>query len=81
MFQSASAEKRQAKLGLLVELEGYLDLSELLQAAMADTVSPSICMNEGCDYTAEYEGDCRDGWCEACSENTVVSALVLAEII
>jgi len=53
----------------------------MLQRVMSDGLCPSICMNEGCSYTAKYEGDCRDGWCEACGENTVVSALVLAEII
>jgi hypothetical protein len=38
-------------------------------------------MNEGCEYTARYEGDQREGWCEECGENSVASALVLAEII
>jgi hypothetical protein len=81
MFIQIPAEKRQAKLDLLVESGGYSGLDEMLQAAMADTVCPSICMNEGCEYTAQYEGDQREGWCEECGENSVASALVLAEII
>lgn len=55
------AEKRQAKLKLVVELEGYPGLDELLRDASIDSLCPSICMNEGCDYTAQYEGDQREG--------------------
>jgi hypothetical protein len=72
---------RAAKLAKLVELEGFEDENELFAAAMSDSVSPAICLNEGCDYTAEMEPDQREGWCEACGTNTVVSALILAGII
>jgi len=44
-------------------------------------VSPAICMNDGCDYTAEMEPDQDRGWCEACGTNTVASALILAGLI
>ena len=47
----------------------------------ADSVSPAICMNEGCEYTAEMEPDQDRGFCEVCETNTMVSALVLAGII
>ena len=81
MANSSAAEKRQAKLGRLVEIEGYDNLDDLLPAAVADSVCPAICMNDGCDYTAEMEPDQDRGWCEACDTNTVASALVLAGII
>ena len=81
MANSSSAGKRQAKLDRLVEIEGYDSLDDLLPAAVADSVGPAICLNDGCDYTAEMEPDQDRGWCEACDTNTVASALVLAGII
>jgi len=36
---------------------------------------------KGCDYTAEMEPDQEEGYCEACGGNTMVSALVLAELV
>jgi hypothetical protein len=53
----------------------------LLEAVFSDSVSPGICMNEGCDYTVEVEPDQDRGWCEACGTNTVKSAPILAGII
>ena len=76
-----SPEMRRAKLEQLVEFEGYEGLDELLAASIADSVSPAICLNDGCDYTAEMEPDQDRGWCEVCGTNTVASALVLAGII
>ena len=81
MANSPAAEKRQAKLDRLVEIEGYDSLDDLLPAVIADSVCPAICMNDECDYTAEMEPDQDRGWCEACGTNTVASALVLAGII
>ncbi len=81
MHIQSSAEKRRSKLVELVKSEGYDDPTAMLRRAMSDGLCPSICMNEGSSYTAAYEGDCREGWCEACGENSVVSALVLAEMI
>ena len=52
-----------------------------MAAAVGDSVSPAICLNDGCDYTTEMEPDQDRGWCEACRTNTVASALVLAGII
>jgi len=54
---------------------------DMLEEAMFDSVSPGICMNEGCDYTTEVEPDSRDGWCEGCGTNSVKSALILGGII
>ena len=76
-----SPEMRRAKLALLVETEGFDSLDDLIAATISDSVSPAICMNEGCDYTTEMEPDQDRGWCEACGTNTVASALVLGGII
>jgi hypothetical protein len=69
------------KLMRLCEIEGYQNPFDLLQAAMADSVSPAICMTEGCEYTAPMEKDQDEGYCEACGGNTVMSALRLADVI
>ena len=81
MANSSAAEKRRVKLDQLVDSEGYDSLDDLIAATISDSVSPAICLNEGCDYTAEMEPDQREGWCEACGTNTVASALILAGFI
>ncbi len=72
---------KSKKLMKLCEIEGYDNPYDLMQAVMTDSVSPAICMTEGCDYTAEMEPDQREGYCEACGGNTMMSALVLADLI
>jgi hypothetical protein len=69
------------KLMKLCEAEGYANPLDLAQAVIRDSVSPAICMTEGCDYTAEMEPDQTEGYCEACGGNTMVSALILAGVI
>lgn len=69
------------KLKKLVELEGYDSDLDLLEAAVADSVCPAICMNDGCDYTTGTEPDQDRGWCEECGTNSMKSALVLAGVI
>lgn len=69
------------KLLRLCEIEGFDNVDDLIQAVALDSVSPAICMTEGCEYTAEMEPDQREGYCEACGGNTMVSALVLAGFI
>ena len=81
MANPSAAEKRRAKLEQLVDSEGYDSLDDLIAATISDSVSPAICLNDGCDYTDEMEPDQREGWCEACGTNTVASALILAGII
>ena len=71
----------QAKLAKLVEIEGYETVEALLQAVIGDSVSPAICMNDGCDYTCEMEPDQTRGWCDECQTNTMKAAPVLAGII
>lgn len=71
----------KSKLQKLVEIEGFEDDLKLLEHAVMDSVCPAICMNDGCDYTAEMEPDQDRGWCEVCNTNSMKSALVLAGII
>jgi hypothetical protein len=74
-----SNEEKQSKLNKLLVAEGYDRLEELAQAAFSHSVSPAICIE--CDATAEMEPDQDAGYCESCGNNTVVAALVLAELI
>ncbi len=71
-------EVRKAKLQCLVDAEGYADLNALLQDVVTDSVCPAICVETDCSYTCEMEPDQDRGWCEACGQNTVQSALILA---
>jgi hypothetical protein len=65
-----SNPRDDAKLAKLIEIEGYDTVEALLQAVLGDSVSPAICMNEGCDYTCEMEPDRRRGWCDECRTNS-----------
>lgn len=70
-----------AKLSKLLDIEGYDTIEALAQAVLFDSVAPAICMNDGCNFTAEMEPDQDRGWCEECRTNTMKSALVLAGMI
>jgi hypothetical protein len=72
---------REQKLAKLLEIEGYDDIVPLAEAVLSDSVSPAICMNEGCSFTCEMEPDQDRGWCEECGTNSMASALVLAGLI
>ena len=76
-----SLQVRRDKLRSLVEAEGYGSLEKLLEAAVTDSVCPAICTTPGWSYTCEMEPDQDRGWCEVCGQNTMQSALVLAELI
>jgi hypothetical protein len=71
----------KAKLAKLLEIEGYGSTEELMEAVFSDSVSPAICMNEGCDFTCEMEPDQDAGYCEECHTNTMKAAPVLAGLI
>lgn len=77
---SVQLTTKSKKLVTLCDREG-LDLAAVFEGAMFDSVSPGICMTEGCDYTCKVEGDQEEGYCEACGGQTVVSALILAGVI
>lgn len=69
------------KLELLVTIEGFDCLEDLLAAAISDSVCPGICVNPLCDYATEVEPDQDRGWCECCRTQSVRSALILAGLI
>jgi hypothetical protein len=71
----------EQKLATLLEIEGYDSIEALLEAVLGDSVSPAICMNEGCDFTCEMEPDQTRGWCDECRTNSMKAAPVLAGII
>lgn len=72
---------KQEKLAKLVEVEGYETFEDLLEDRGMDSVFPAICMNAGCDYTTDLEGDQDRGECESCGSPTVISGLVIAGMI
>jgi DNA-directed RNA polymerase subunit RPC12/RpoP len=84
-YKSEDAEQppqgQKSKLQQLLEIEGFATIEQLAEAILYDTVSPAICMNDGCSYTAEMEPDQDRGWCEECGTNSMKSALVLAGLI
>jgi hypothetical protein len=76
-----STQVRQEALAKLLAVEGYDTLEGLAEAVFSESVSPAICTEPDCGYTCEMEPDQDAGYCEGCGKNTVVSALVLAELI
>lgn len=68
------------KLELLADQCGS-SIGELLEEYGVASVVPGICMNPGCDYTADCEPDQREGWCGECDTPSVKSLLVLHEVI
>ena len=81
MHSQSVAEKRRTKLDQLAEIEGFDNPQQMIEASIVDSVCPAICLNDGCDYTVEMEPDQDRGWCELCDEDTVASALILADRI
>lgn len=73
---------RQRLLRKLAESEGYATPDDLIAETITDSGSPGICSNPDCETTIEeVEPDQDRGWCDACGRNSVVSALILAELI
>ena len=66
---------------MLPALPNIDSTEELMEAVFSDSVSPAICMNEGCDFTCEMEPDQDAGYCEECHTNTMKAAPVLAGLI
>jgi hypothetical protein len=79
MSTTLALTKKAVRLLELCEAEGFKTPEDLLQASMADSVCPAICME--CGATAQMEKDQREGYCESCGKNKVVSGLVLAGLI
>lgn len=78
---AAKVDNSDQKLDTLCSIEGYETINELLEMAVFDSVSPAICVNDGCDYTCEMEPDQDQGHCEICGTGTMKSALILAGLI
>jgi hypothetical protein len=76
----ANKARTEEKLAHLADAYGST-VEELLEEWGHDSVVPGICMNPGCDYTAEYEPDQREGWCDVCGTQSVKSLLVLQGVI
>lgn len=71
---------RKEKLQALSE-QYDMSVDEMCEQATFDSIAPSICMNDDCDYTTDMEPDQSKGWCEICGTNTVVSVLCLLDIM
>lgn len=69
------------KLAQLTDHFGYIDEMAMLEYAAIDSVVPGICLNDGCDYSTDVDPNQERGWCETCETNTVMSCLILADII
>jgi hypothetical protein len=75
-----SQERRDRLLHKLIDAKGFASVDEFLTSSgFLDAVSPAICTD--CELVCEMEPDQARGYCEACGGNTVVAALILAEII
>jgi hypothetical protein len=74
---------RQQKLAKLLVIEGLSDVEQLFHAGLFSNRpgAPSICMNEDCNYTCDMEPDQERGWCDECRTNSMMSGLILAELI
>ncbi len=72
---------KASKLVKVCEAEGFATVGDLIALSVADSVCPAICMTEGCDHIAPMESDQEEGYCEVCGGNTLVSVLVLADLI
>jgi hypothetical protein len=76
-----SDELRRSKLVTLAAIEGFETTDALIAASATDSISPGICIRSDCDYTTEVEPGQDRGWCEACAQQTIASALILAGLI
>ena len=77
---TTKAQHRITKLDHLADQYG-LDVDEMLESAVFDSVAPGICFAPGCDYTTDVAPDAARGWCEVCDAPRVVSCLGLAALI
>lgn len=70
----------QEAIKVLTEDTGMTE-DELLKEATFDAVAWSVCMNDGCNFTNQYEPDCDGGWCDECEEGSVQSILIILGVI
>lgn len=70
-----------SKFDTLLDSYGCTDMLDFMEEYSLNGCVPGICLNDGCDYTTEYEPDQGNGWCELCGTNSVCSGLVLLGVI
>lgn len=83
MERALEIYKRERKLGELCH-QFDIDLNDIdnhMVDVLMDSLAPSICMNNWCDYSAEYEPDQTAGFCEICDTNSCESILSLMGVI
>ena len=76
LILSRKAEKL-ARLSDIALIDTY---EELVEHKKHDQV-PGICCNRHCEFVVTVKPDERGALCEACSDNTVQSILVLADLV
>jgi hypothetical protein len=64
-----------------LEAEYGMDAIDICHEYEYEVGVPGICTNSGCTFTAEYEPDCTEGYCEECKTKTVKSIFVIFGII
>lgn len=74
-----ATSRRAQLLTTLADCEGYPNVLAMLEAATCDSIVPGICPK--CGYIDQTEPDARDNWCEDCNKPSVISCLVLANIL
>jgi len=65
------------KLQTLAENEGYDESMQLVEENVVSSAPAGICVVDGCEYSTNVEPDQRQGYCESCGTNTVVSLIEL----
>ena len=80
MQTPAEANFEASKLDDLVTICG-LTVAAFIEEYVLEDVVPGVCMNPDCDFTADYEPDQREGWCEECATRSVRSGIVLAGLV
>lgn len=76
-----SGENKMNKIDELAKIEGWPSWEQMVEHYIYDSVCPAICTEPGCHFTAHYEPDCSEGYCQFCGKQTVSSALVLLGMI
>lgn len=66
---------------ILLEAYGESNEEEVIANYIHDSVCPAVCMNEGCENTAELEHDCSSGYCDECDTNSMKSLMIVMGII
>ncbi len=65
---------------LIEDIEGK-DSLDIVEDAIMDSTIVGICMNNDCEFTAEYEHDQNKGFCEDCETGSVESLMLLLVLI